>query len=93
MIVQPWSATIPLSNHRPLKGILLGVNVRGMLRAKRNAHAFQHVHLEKPRKQFLHVHSLFCQCPDVKDSWRKLATQSREQLSKGESVIFSVGKR
>jgi hypothetical protein len=63
-----------------------------MLRAERNAHAFQHVRLEKPREQFLHVHSLFCQCPDVKDSWRNLATQSREQLSKGESVIFSVGK-
>jgi tRNA(adenine34) deaminase len=56
---------------------------RRVLRAERNAHAFQHVHLEKPRKQFLHVHSLFCQCPDVKDSWRKLAHTIRQTVEQG----------
>ena len=52
--IQPRRSAIPLRNHRPLKGILLGVIVFGSLIPERDPHALQQVEEKNPPQQIVH---------------------------------------
>jgi len=75
MVVQAGRAAIAFRNHRPLEGILLGIDIFRALRAERHTHALQNIQLQNPPDKFLHDDSLFALCPDVKDSRRTVRSQ------------------
>ena len=73
--VQARRAAVSLRDHGPLEGILLGINIFGVLRAEGQNHALPEIRQEQPLQDCVHGASLSVKVPIVK--WGGLASGER----------------